>query len=88
MVNKEAMVDIVQKFKIHMLNPHIGHSKEIGYTIEVITTTDEIPLLAKNGYNIQILEEVGLRNCYRQQQQQSLPSIDFSSACLDDPMTS
>ena len=57
-------MDFVRKYKIHMLNPHIDHSKETGYTIEVITSTDEIPLLAKNGYNIQILEEVGLRNCY------------------------
>ncbi len=72
-----------------MLNPHIGHSKDTGYKIEVITTTDEIALLAKNGYNIQILEEVGLRNCYSHQQpQQSLPTTDFSSACMEDPMTS
>jgi hypothetical protein len=83
------MVDFVRKYEIHKLNPRIDLSKETGYAIEVITSTDEIPLLAKNRYNIQILEEVGLHNCYRQQQpQQSLPTTDFSSACLRDQMTS
>ena len=72
-----------------MLNPHINYSKETGHKIEVITTTDEICLLAKNGHNIQILEEVGLRNCYSNQQlQQSLPTTDLSSACMEDSMTS
>ena len=67
-----------------MLNPSIDHNKDTGYKIEVIATTDEIALLVKNGYNIQILEEVGLRNYYSHQQpQQSLPATDFSSACME-----
>jgi hypothetical protein len=41
------MFDFVGKYKIHMLNPRIDLSKETDYTIEVITSTDEIPLLAK-----------------------------------------
>jgi hypothetical protein len=83
------MANFVRKYKNHMLNPHIDYSKETGYKIEVITTTDEIALLAKNGCNIQILEEVGLCNCHSHQQpQQSLPNTDFSSAYMENPMAS
>jgi hypothetical protein len=68
-----------------MLNPPIDYSKETGYKIEVITTTNEIALLVKNGCNIQKFEGVGLHNYYSHQQpQQSLPAIDFSSACMED----
>ncbi|MER5175162.1 MAG: hypothetical protein ABJB76_05815 [Candidatus Nitrosocosmicus sp.] len=52
----------MRKYKIHSLKPGINQSKDTGCTLEVITALDEIPLLAENGYNIQILEEVGMHN--------------------------
>ncbi len=53
-----------------MLNPiSICHSQNTSYTIEVITTPDEIQLLAKNGYYIQILEEVETGDHHKQEQQ-------------------
>ena len=48
--SKEAMADLVGKYKIHILNHGISHSKETGHTIEAITSRDEILLMAKNGY--------------------------------------
>jgi hypothetical protein len=40
----------------------ICHIPDTIYTIEAITAPDEILTMAKNGYSIQILEEVGMRN--------------------------
>jgi hypothetical protein len=56
------MIELVRNYKIHSLNFGISQSKNIGYSIEVITALDEIPLLTENGYHIQILEEIGERN--------------------------
>jgi hypothetical protein len=61
--SKEKVIELVRQYKIHSFKPGINQSKDIGYTIEVITALDEIPLLAENGYHVQILEEVGMRNC-------------------------
>jgi len=40
--SKEAMVNLVRKYKIHILNHGISHSKETCYTIEAITDPDEV----------------------------------------------
>ncbi len=57
------MIELVRKYKIHLLRFGISQIKITDYSIEVITALDEIPLLAEHGYHIQILEEIGMRNC-------------------------
>jgi hypothetical protein len=60
---KEAMIELARNYKIQLLNSiSIGHIPDTIYTIEAIASPDEILLMAKNGYSIQILEEVGMRN--------------------------
>jgi hypothetical protein len=45
--------------------------------------------MTKNGYSIQTPEEVRVHNCNSYQKaRQSLPTINFSSACMEDPLTS
>src|SRR6476469_10482678 len=83
------MADLVRKYKIHIFNHGINYSKETGYSIDAMAVLDHIQLLEKNGYIVQILEnldesgkasqkEVGKGNRYTQQpqpqQQQSLSS--------------
>ena len=87
--SKEAMADLIRKYKIHIFNHGITYSKENGYSIDAMAVLDDIQLLEKNGYIVQILEnldesgkasqkEVGKGNRYTQQpqpqQQQSLSS--------------
>jgi hypothetical protein len=60
---KEAMMELARNYKIQLLNSiSIGHIPDTIYTIEAIASPDEILLMAKNGYSIQILEEIGIRN--------------------------
>jgi hypothetical protein len=60
---KEAMIELARNYKIQLLNSiSIGHIPDTIYTIEAIASPDEILLMAKNGYSIQILEEIGTRN--------------------------
>jgi hypothetical protein len=60
---KEAMMELARRYKIQLLNSiSICHIPNTIYTIEAIAAPDEILLMAKNGYSIQILEEVGMRN--------------------------
>jgi hypothetical protein len=60
---KEAMMELARNYKIQLLNSiSIGHIPDTIYTIEAIAVPDEILIMAKNGYSIQILEEVGMRN--------------------------
>jgi hypothetical protein len=60
---KEAMMELARNYKIQLLNSiSIGHIPDTIYTIEAIASPDEILLMAKNGYSIQILEEIGTRN--------------------------
>ena len=57
------MVELARKDRIQLLNPiSIGHVRDTHYTIEAIAVPDEILTMAKNGYSIQILEEVGVGN--------------------------
>src|SRR6476661_6476019 len=76
--SKEAMADLVRKYKIHIFNHGISYSKETGYSIDAMAVLDDIQLLEKNGYIVQILEnldesgkasqkEVGKGNRYTQQ---------------------
>jgi hypothetical protein len=62
---KEAMMELAKKDRIQLLNSIISicHIPDTIYTIEAIAVPDEILTMAKNGYSIQILEEVGMRNC-------------------------
>jgi hypothetical protein len=60
---KESMMELARKERIQLLNSiSICHIPDTIYTIEAIAAPDEILLMAKNGYSIQILEEVGMRN--------------------------
>ncbi len=91
--SKKEVIELVRRYKIHSLNIGSNQIKDTDYSIEVITSLDEIPLLAEHGYNIQILEEVGgICNHHKQQQfnhPHTIPvTIDFSSASLKDSMTS
>ena len=78
--SKEAMADLVRKYKINIFNHGISYSKETGYLVDAMAVSDEIQLLEKNGYTVQILEnldeagkasqkEVGIGNRYIQQSQ-------------------
>jgi hypothetical protein len=55
---------VARKYKIQLLNSIISicHIPDTIYTIEAIAVPDEILLMAKNGYSIQILEEIERRN--------------------------
>jgi len=80
--SKEAMADLVRKYKIHIFNHGINYSKETGYLVDAMAVSDEIQMLEQNGYRVQILEnldkagktsqkEVGKGNRYIQQSQKS-----------------
>ncbi len=56
-------MELARKERIQLLNSiSICHIPDTIYTIEAIAVPDEILTMAKNGYSIQILEEVGMRN--------------------------
>jgi len=75
------MADLVKQYKIHILNHGIRYNKDADYLIEALATQEDIKILERNGYLVQILEnmgeigkirqkEVGKGNRYKQQQQQ------------------
>src|SRR5215213_2215756 len=83
------MADLVRKYKINILNHGIRYSKEADYLVDAMANSDEIQLLEKNGYAVQILEnldetgkasqkEVGRGNRYTQQPK-SHPSLSSPS---------
>ena len=52
--NKEAMADLIRKYKINIFNHGISYSKETGYLVDAMIVLDEIQMLEKNGYTVQI----------------------------------
>jgi hypothetical protein len=57
------MMELARKDRIQLLNSiSICHIPYTIYTIEAIAVPDEILIMAKNGYSIQILEEIGMHN--------------------------
>ena len=84
------MVGLVKKHKIQQLNPiSICHARDTHYTIEAIANPDEILSMAKNGYYIQIVEEVGIDNSHKQKPSPPHPTTtDLSSATVEDHITS
>jgi len=45
--SKEAMADLVRKYKINIFNHGIKYSKETGYLVDAMSVSDEIQLLEK-----------------------------------------
>ncbi|MDQ6667478.1 MAG: hypothetical protein M3Y53_04530 [Thermoproteota archaeon] len=84
---------MVRKYKIQLFNSIISicHIPDtIIYTIEAVAGPDEILLMAKNGYYIQILDEVGdaIATGYsRKILSTSSTTTDLYSAALEDYMT-
>src|SRR4051794_7899183 len=75
--SKEAMADLVRKYKINIFNHGITYSKETGYLVDAMADSKEIQLLEENGYTVKILKnldeagkisqkEVGKGNRYMQ----------------------
>jgi hypothetical protein len=62
---------LARKYKIQLLNSIISicHIPDTIYTIEAVAFSHEILLMAKNGYSIQMHEEMGKDNRHNQQQQ-------------------
>jgi len=88
--SKEAMADLIRKYKINIFNHGISYSKETGYSIDAMAVLDDIQLLEKNGYIVVILEnldesgkasqkEVGKGNRYTQQPQPQQKQRSLSS---------
>jgi len=52
------LIELARKYKIHIFNHGISYSKETGYSIDAVAVLDDIQMLEKNGYIVQILENL------------------------------
>jgi len=55
----EAMADLVNKYKLHIIDHSVRHDKDTGHHhVDAIAEPDEIQLLEDNGYHIERHEDV------------------------------
>jgi carboxypeptidase T len=66
--DREAMLDLVRKHKIGVLDHANRHAESTGYVIHAIAETAEIQELKKAGYEVQQLEDVDATGKARQQE--------------------
>jgi len=98
--NRDSMADLVRKYKINIFNHGISYNKEAGYLIDAMADSEEIKLLEKNSYTVEIIEnldevgkirqkEVGTGNRYIQQSQpqERLSSSENPATTLDNTLS-
>jgi len=66
--DREAMLDLVRKHKVQVLDHGSRYSESTGYMVYAIAQTDEIQALKKAGYDVQQLDDVDETGKARQQE--------------------
>jgi hypothetical protein len=66
--DREAMLDLVRKHKVQVLDHGSRYSESTGYLVYAIALTEEIRTLKQFGYDIQQLEDVDETGKARQQE--------------------
>jgi hypothetical protein len=66
--DREAMLDLVRKHKVQVLDHASRHSDATGYVVHAIAQTAEIQELKKAGYAVRQLDDVDKTGKARQQE--------------------
>jgi len=66
--DREAMLDLVRKHKVQVLDHGSRHTEATGYIVHAIAQTAEIQKLKKAGYAVQQLDDVDKTGRARQQE--------------------